>query len=176
MGFAVFKTVARPASWSRVGSTPMHLRQPNLISKTAHPFAFRRCPSSLSGHPNWAVFRDLLPICCQIDVKTPEWREHAFEICRDKSHHRGTRGSDRCRSQPAAPVGGRAPLSAAIPTASAAVRQSHLCRRRIALISDAALALVARSMHSRQYWHGLCEQVFCDSFSEGAVKWRESES
>ena len=26
MGLAVFKTVARPASWSRVGSTPMHLR------------------------------------------------------------------------------------------------------------------------------------------------------
>src|SRR5579859_4966068 len=29
--------------------------------KTAHPFGFRRCPSSLSGHPNWAVFQDLLP-------------------------------------------------------------------------------------------------------------------
>jgi hypothetical protein len=28
VGLAVFKTVARPASWSRVGSTPMHLRQP----------------------------------------------------------------------------------------------------------------------------------------------------
>jgi len=26
---AVFKTVARPASWSRVGSTPVHLRQRN---------------------------------------------------------------------------------------------------------------------------------------------------
>jgi hypothetical protein len=26
VGLAVFKTVARPASWSRVGSTPMHLR------------------------------------------------------------------------------------------------------------------------------------------------------
>src|SRR5438477_2395856 len=152
----------------------MHLRQPNLISKTAQPSHFGGVRRA-SPDPQ-TVFRDLLPICCQIDVKTPEWREHAFEICRDKSHHRGTGGSDRCRSQPAAPVGGRAPLSAAIPTASAAVRQSHLCRRRIALISDAALALVARSMHSRQYWHGLCEQVFCDSFSEGAVKWRESES
>jgi len=30
---AVFKTVARPASWSRVGSTPMHLRH-NLNSES----------------------------------------------------------------------------------------------------------------------------------------------
>jgi hypothetical protein len=27
VGFAVFKTVARPLERSRVGSTPMHLRQ-----------------------------------------------------------------------------------------------------------------------------------------------------
>ena len=34
MGLAVFKTVARPASWSRVGSTPMHLRQSAIELKT----------------------------------------------------------------------------------------------------------------------------------------------
>ncbi len=33
-GLAVFKTVARPASWSRVGSTPMHLRH-RILSQ--HP-------------------------------------------------------------------------------------------------------------------------------------------
>jgi hypothetical protein len=38
---AVFKTVARPASWSRVGSTPMHLRH-ILISGNAN---FERIPS-----------------------------------------------------------------------------------------------------------------------------------
>ena len=34
---AVFKTVARPASWSRVGSTPMHLRHPKLNCKISTP-------------------------------------------------------------------------------------------------------------------------------------------
>jgi len=38
VGLAVFKTVARPASWSRVGSTPMHLRHPQSNSKSARPF------------------------------------------------------------------------------------------------------------------------------------------
>src|SRR5256885_12576747 len=79
VGLAVFKTVARPASWSRVGSTPMHLRQSILISKTGHAFGFQRWLSSLSGHPNRAGFRDLLPICCQIVVNTSERAEHAFE-------------------------------------------------------------------------------------------------
>src|SRR5712691_11159626 len=36
--WTVFKTVARPASWSRVGSTPMHLRQLVLNSESRHPF------------------------------------------------------------------------------------------------------------------------------------------
>jgi hypothetical protein len=36
--WTVFKTVARPASWSRVGSTPMHLRHPILNSKSAQAF------------------------------------------------------------------------------------------------------------------------------------------
>jgi hypothetical protein len=36
--WTVFKTVARPASWSRVGSTPMHLRQSNLNSNSAQMF------------------------------------------------------------------------------------------------------------------------------------------
>jgi len=33
-GWTVFKTVARPASWSRVGSTPMHLRHAGLNSNS----------------------------------------------------------------------------------------------------------------------------------------------
>ena len=37
-------------------------------------------PSSLPGHPNRAVFRDLLPICCQIVVKTGGRPERVFEV------------------------------------------------------------------------------------------------
>jgi len=50
--WTVFKTVARPASWSRVGSTPMHLRH-ILISGNAH---FERIPS-VTFTPKFVIYQ-----------------------------------------------------------------------------------------------------------------------
>ncbi len=70
VGLAVFKTVARPASWSRVGSTPMHLRHPDLNSQSIQMFHSWPVEAREVDRVTGAVFSALQPFCS----RTPLFR------------------------------------------------------------------------------------------------------